>query len=108
MLIIGNFLFAIAMVFQVIFTFLTWLIVIQALLSWVNPDPYNPIVRILHASTAPIYRFTRKILPGTVYGQIDFSPMIVLVALIFLSYFLPQLLIEYAGWFKAGSLPPNL
>jgi len=108
MLIIGNFLFAIAMVLNVVFTFLTWIVVIQALVSWVNPDPYNPIVRFLYMTTAPLYNLVRKVLPRTGVGRVDFSPLIVLLVLIFLSYFLPQLLIEYAGWFKTGSLPPNL
>jgi YggT family protein len=63
-----------------------WIIIISALLSWVNPDPYNPIVRFMHSVTEPVLRPIRRRL-GISMG-IDFSPMIVILIIIFLKYFI--------------------
>jgi YggT family protein len=61
-----------------------WIIIISALISWVRPDPYNPIVRTLRSLTEPVYGFIRKVIPTT-FGMIDIAPMIVLLILIFLN-----------------------
>jgi len=72
-----------------------WLIIIRALLSWVNPDPYNPIVRFLIKVTEPVLYFVRRKLP--VYlGGMDFSPVVVLLAIYFLRIFLVKSLMEMA------------
>jgi YggT family protein len=63
-----------------------WIIIISALLSWVNPDPYNPIVRFMHSVTEPVLRPIRRRL-GISMG-IDFSPMIVILIIMFLKYFI--------------------
>jgi YggT family protein len=63
-----------------------WIIIVSALLSWVNPDPYNPIVRFMHTVTDPVLRPIRRRL-GISMG-IDFSPMIVILIIIFLKYFI--------------------
>jgi YggT family protein len=63
-----------------------WMIIISALLSWVNPDPYNPIVRFLYSATEPVLRPIRRRL-GISMG-IDFSPMIVILIIMFLKYFI--------------------
>ena len=57
----------------------TWSIIIQAFLSWIAPDPRNPIVSVLHSITAPILSKARTVLPST--PGVDFSPIIALVAL---------------------------
>ncbi len=69
---------------------LQWLIIIAALVSWVSPDPRNPIVRFLYAATEPILRPFRRILPPQRTGNIDFSPILVIL----LIFFLRQLLIR--------------
>lgn len=69
---------------------LQWLIIIAALVSWVSPDPRNPIVRFLYATTEPILRPFRRILPPRRTGNIDFSPILVIL----LIYFIRQLLIR--------------
>jgi YggT family protein len=94
MFIIGNFLHAIAVVLDIILTFYMWVVIIAALVSWVNPDPYNPIVRFLYAATEPVLRPIRRRLP--VMGGIDFSPLIVIAVIYFLKYFLVATLNDFA------------
>ncbi len=93
MFILGNFLHAIAVVLDIILTFYMWVIIIAALISWVNPDPYNPIVRFLYAATEPVLRPIRRKLPMT---GIDFSPLIVIAAIYFLKYFVVATLSDLA------------
>ena len=57
-----------------------WVIIIAALLSFVNPDPYNPIVQFLYRVTEPAYAFVRRFMPTTMNG-LDFAPLIIIVAL---------------------------
>jgi len=73
----------------------TWVIIIRALLSWVNPDPYNPIVQFLYRATEPVLRPVRRWLPLRNLG-IDLSPVIVIAAILFLQYFLVPSLIQTA------------
>ena len=61
-------------------TIYMWVIIIAALLSWVRPDPYNPIVQFLARITEPAYRLVRRLMPTTLNG-IDFAPLIIIVAL---------------------------
>jgi len=72
------------------------IVIVQALLSWVNPDPYNPIVRFLSQATEPLYYQIRKRIP-TVFGGLDISPIIVLLALSFLDQFLVNVLFGFAA-----------
>jgi YggT family protein len=67
-----------------------WVIIISALLSWVQPDPYNPIVQMLYRLTEPVYAFVRRYIP-TVFGGMDLSPIVIIFALQFLEIFLTQL-----------------
>lgn len=67
-----------------------WVIIISALLSWVNPDPYNPIVQMLYRLTEPAYALVRRFIP-TVFGGMDLAPLIIIFALIFLETFLGRL-----------------
>ncbi len=64
-----------------------WVIIIRALLSWVSPDPYNPIVQFLNSITEPVLYRVRQLIPMSGVG-IDFSPIIVILAIIFLQSFL--------------------
>jgi YggT family protein len=64
-----------------------WIIIARAILSWVSPDPYNPIVRFINNITDPVLNWIRMKLPAN-FGGIDISPMIVILAIIFLQQFL--------------------
>jgi YggT family protein len=93
MLIFGNFLVGLATVLQMVLTVYMWIIIAQAVLSWVNPDPYNPIVRFIRQVTDPVLFQIRRRIP-TVFGGIDFSPIIVLLGIIFLQEFLVKSLFQ--------------
>ena len=87
MFILGNFLSATAQILKIVLELYMWVMIIRALLSWVNPDPYNPIVRFLDSITEPVLYRVRQLMPMSGTG-IDFSPMIVILAIIFLQSFL--------------------
>jgi YggT family protein len=95
MFIVANFILGLARVLDVALSVYLWLIIIRALLSWVNPDPYNPIVRFLNRVTDPLLSWIRRKLP-LVYGGIDLSPMIAILAIYFLQVFLVRSLVELA------------
>ena len=67
-----------------------WGVIIQAVLSWINPDPYHPAARVLAQLTAPLLRPARRWLPPI--SGVDLSPMLVVVALIFVSLLLQDFL----------------
>ncbi|MEW6298880.1 MAG: YggT family protein [Thermodesulfobacteriota bacterium] len=89
MFVFANFLYALANVLNMLLSLYMWIIIIRAVVSWVSPDPYNPIVRFLYAATDPLLYRVRRALPVS-FGGIDFSPIIVIVAIIFLQSFLVQ------------------
>ena len=76
-------------IMSVIFLY-KWVVIIAALISWVRPDPYNPIVQMLYRLTEPAYAFIRRYIP-TVFGGMDLAPMILILVLIFLETFLGRL-----------------
>lgn len=86
MFILGNFLNAFADVLFWVLQAYMWIVVARAVISWVNPDPYNPIVQFLVRSTEPVLRPIRRVLP--LLGGIDFSPLVVILCLVFLQRFL--------------------
>lgn len=95
MFILANLLVALAQILDLLLWVYMWIVVARALVSWVNPDPYNAIVRFLHAVTEPVLYRIRRALP--IYaGGIDFSPIIVFVAVIFLQRFLVRSLYDIA------------
>ena len=81
---------AFATIFISILSLYKWVIIISALLSWVQPDPYNPIVQMLHRLTEPAYSLIRKIIP-TVFGGMDMAPLILIFGLQFLEIFFSNL-----------------
>jgi YggT family protein len=87
MFVIGNFLYALAVVVDYALTIYLWLVIARAVLSWVSPDPYNPIVRFIHNVTEPVLFRIRRLVPLDL-GGIDISPIIVMMAVIFLQKFL--------------------
>ncbi len=94
MFVIGNLLLAIANVLDIVLNIYMWVIIIRALISWVSPDPYNPIVRFLYQATEPVLYRVRRYLPYT--GGIDFSPLVVILIIIFLRTFLVNTLYQIA------------
>lgn len=95
MFIIGNFMQAVAHILAIVLRVYMWLIIIRALLSWVQPDPRNPIVQLLIRATEPVLAPIRRRLPTWGTG-IDFSPMVVILAIYFLQGFLVASLRELA------------
>jgi YggT family protein len=75
---------ALAQVLDTMLFIYMWIVIISALLSWVNPDPYNPIVRILRNLTEPVFYRVRRWLPFVFIGGIDLSPIVILLAIMFL------------------------
>ncbi len=98
MFIFGNLFHAVAFILETILTIYMWMIIVSALISWVNPDPYNPIVRFLHSVTEPVLRPLRKRL-GFSMG-LDLSPMIVILIILFLKYFIVASLFDIAARMK--------
>jgi len=86
MIILSNFLIAIAKVLDIVLSIFMWIVIARAVLSWVSPDPYNPIVRFIHKVTEPVLYQIRRRIPVN-FGGIDFSPIIVFLAIIFLQRF---------------------
>ena len=87
MYIVGYFLWALAKVMNIVLTIYMWVIIARAILSWVSPDPFNPIVRFIHNITEPVLYPIRMRVPLN-FGGIDFSPMIVFLGIIFLQTFI--------------------
>lgn len=86
MVIVANLLHALAMVVDMVLTLAMFVIIARAILSWVSPDPYNPIVRIINQLSEPILFPVRRRVPFV--GGVDFSPIIVLLVIFFLQNFL--------------------
>ncbi|MBI4432892.1 MAG: YggT family protein [Candidatus Omnitrophica bacterium] len=95
MFVLGNFFSALAAVLGMVIQLFWWLIVIRALLSWVNPDPYNPVVQFIERATEPILAPLRRLFPTYRMG-IDISPLVALLLLYFLKIFLVQTLLGLA------------
>ena len=87
MFILANLINAIASVVDMALTLYMWIVIIQSIVSWVNPDPFNPIVRFLYQVTEPLFYRIRRMLP-LVYGGIDLTPMVVILAIVFIKNFL--------------------
>ena len=98
MYVIGYFLKALAVILNIIIFGFMWIVIARALLSWVSPDPYNPIVRFIHNVTEPVLYPIRKRLP-LFAGGIDFSPIIVILACYFLQMFLVNSLVRLSASF---------
>ena len=95
MFVISNLLVAVAKVLDIALTIFMWIIIARAILSWVSPDPYNPIVRFIHNITEPVLYQVRRKIPLS-FGGMDFSPIIILLAVIFLQQFVVRSLQQFA------------
>ena len=92
MFMLGNFLMAIAKLINFALTAYMWVVIGSAVISWVNADPYNPIVRFLRQATDPLLLRIRRVLP--VMGGFDLSPMVLILAIVFLQSFLVPTLMQ--------------
>jgi len=95
MFVLSNFVLALARIIDIVLTIYMWIIIFRAVISWVNADPYNQIVIFLYKATEPVLRLVRRIIPFRNIG-IDLSPMIVILVIIFLQYFLVETIIQFA------------
>ncbi len=100
MFVFGNLLGAIAQILNMVLGIYLWVIIIRALLSWVNPDPYSPVVRFLYQITEPVLERVRRIVPYL--GGIDMSPIIVIFIIYFLKAFVITTLLQIAFKLKMG------
>lgn len=89
MILLNSLLLSIVEIVQILISIYTWIIIITALLSWVSPDPYNPIVQILYKLSYPAYALIKKI--PTRIGNIDLAPLIIVLILQFCSILLSNL-----------------
>lgn len=94
MFLLSNFILAVAKLLNFILSAYVWIVIARAVISWVNADPYNPIVRFLVQVTDPILDRIRRYLPTM--GAIDLSPMVLILAIIFLQSFLVPTLEQIA------------
>jgi len=70
-----------------------WVVIIAALITWVQPNPYNPIVRFLWNVTEPVYKIIRRYIPTT-FGGFDIAPIILILALQFLQILIKNILVS--------------
>ena len=97
MILFANFFSAVATIAGMLISVYTWIIIIAALITWVRPDPYNPIVRALRALTEPVQYQVRKRLPFVYIGGMDLSPLVIILILQFINIALIRSLAEFAA-----------
>ena len=95
MFMFGNFIKAIADLLNFVLSAYIWIVIARAVISWVNADPYNPVVRFLHQVTDPVLNRIRRFLPAM--GGFDLSPMVLIFAIIFLQSFIVPTLRQLAA-----------
>lgn len=95
MFVFGNLLLGLAKVMDFVLVLFMWIVVVRAVLSWVSPDPYNPIVRFIYNVTEPVLARIRALIPMN-FGGIDLSPIVVFLGVIFLRVFLVESLVGIA------------
>ena len=95
MFMFGNFIKAIADLLNFVLSAYIWIVIARAVISWVNADPYNPVVRFLHQVTDPVLNRIRRFLPAM--GGFDLSPMVLIFAIIFLQSVLVPTLRQLAA-----------
>jgi len=95
MFVFSNFLIAIARILDIGLSLYMYIVIARAIISWVNPDPYNPIVRFLNSVTEPVLLRIRRKLP-LLFGGMDVSPIVVILAIIFIQSFVVQSLVQMA------------
>lgn len=94
MFIFDNFLSAIASLLNTLLSIYFWIVLIAAALSFIQPNPYNPVVRLLTNLTEPVFRFLRRKMPFLIMGGLDLSPLVVMLAIQFLQMFVVKSLFQ--------------
>ena len=102
MFLLKNFIWAVARALDSLLYFYLVLVVISALISWVNPDPRNPIVRFLYSVTEPVLYQIRRRLPFVIIGCFDLSPVVLIIGIQFVRMLVVQSLIDLS--FRLGDL----
>jgi len=95
MIYVGYFVQALAGLLDMVLTLVMFVVIARAVLSWVSPDPHNPIVRIINQISEPILFPIRRNVPYL--GGMDLSPIIALMVIFFLQTFLVQSLQHWAA-----------
>ena len=95
MTILSKLIIAVATILSQIIDIYIWVVIISALITWVRPDPYNPIVQVLRRLTEPVYEFMRRYIPTSMSG-VDLAPIILILSLKFINLFFVELLNELA------------
>jgi len=96
MFVLGNLLDATAWVLNLALNVYFWMLIARAVISWVNPDPWNPIVQFLHRATEPVLAPIRRRLRTWQWG-VDFSPVVAILAVYFVQWFVVRTLMDLAG-----------
>ena len=99
MFVVENFIVALVKIIDLALTVYIWIIIGRALISWVNPDPYNPIVIFLYRATEPVLAPVRRLIPIRGLG-IDIAPIIVIMIIYFLQMFLVKTMIQMTGYIR--------
>ena len=99
---LGNVLLALATVVDMLLNIYTWVLIISVLISWVNPDPYNPIVRVLRQLTDPVLNWVRRRVP-LAFGGFDLTPIVVILVLKFFQIVLVNQLIDISMMLRSGN-----
>ncbi len=105
MIALGNALVGFARVLEVALTIYWWILIIRAVISWVSPDPRNPIVRFLYAATEPPIRVIRRRLPSSLrYFPLDIAFLVLFALVVFALYGIVPSLIDYGQLLRYRSL----
>ena len=99
MFVMENFIVALAKIMEMGLTIYMWIIIGRAVISWVNPDPYNPIVTFLYRATEPVLAPVRRLIPMRGMG-IDIAPVIVILVIYFLQMFLIKTMMQMTGYIR--------
>jgi YggT family protein len=103
MFLFANFVEALAGALSMVLTIYMWIVIIRCFISWVNPDPYNPIVRFLYTATDPVFHRLRRAMPFLYTSGLDLSPIVIVVGIYFLQSFLVQSLYDLARTIRYAS-----
>lgn len=104
MFVLNNFIEALALVLNSLLSLYWWIMLVAVLVTWLSPDPHNPIIQFLRAATEPLLYQVRRWIPFVVVGRFDLSPIVVLIGIEFVRYLLVQSLRDLAFRLAAGEL----
>jgi YggT family protein len=100
MFVLSNLISAVAQILDIVFNVMYWLVIIRAVISWVSPDPNSAIVQFLYRTTEPLLEPVRRRLPLNLRFGFDLSPIIVILAIIFLKLFVVKSLFDLSIWIR--------